>query len=117
MKMLNMLRNCLEGCIKVAMTEKRATVTAPIVRELAIAGAIEAAIVRMDENGHGLVAVVRTAAGERLLTAARTGVRYFQSVDGAISALQACGLSKFVVDASGWLSRTKKRGKQAILEM
>lgn len=99
-----------------AMTEKRATVTISIVRELATAGAVESVIVRMDEAGKGLVAVIRTAAGERILSASRTGVRYFQSVDGAISALQVCGLSKFEVDANGWVPRTK-RGKQSELDI
>lgn len=99
-----------------AMTEKRATVTVPIVRELASAGAIESVVVRMDEAGQGLIAVIRTAAGERIFSAARTGVRYFQSVDGAISALQVCGLSKFEVDANGWVQRTK-RGKQTELDI
>ena len=95
-----------------AMTEKRATVTVPIVRELASAGAIESVVVRMDEAGQGLIAVIRTAAGERIFSAARTGVRYFQS----ISALQVCGLSKFEVDANGWVPRTK-RGKQTELDI
>jgi len=93
------------------MKEIRPTITVPIIRELATAGVIESVIIRMDEAGQGLIAVIRTAAGERIMSASRTGVRYFQSVDGAISALQFCGLSKFEVDATGWVPRTK-RGKQ-----
>jgi hypothetical protein len=97
------------------MTEKRATVTVPIVRELASAGAIESVVVRMDEDESGLVGYPHGCWGADF-SAARTGVRYFQSVDGAISALQVCGLSKFEVDANGWVPRTKQ-GKQTELDI
>jgi hypothetical protein len=91
-----------------------ASVVAPkILKELIAAGSVSAA--RVEPGDKGLLIVVRAGMNERVLGAARGGLRYFQSLlDGAASVLQSYGIMKFDVNTEHWVPKTMVRGyKQA----
>lgn len=95
------------------MLNTTASVIAPkILKELIAVGAVSAA--RVEFGDKGLVIVVRAGMNERVLGAARGGLRYFQSLDGAASVLQSYGIMKFDVNTEHWVPKTVARGfKQA----
>ena len=88
-----------------------ASVVAPkILKELIAAGSVSAA--RVEPGDKGLL--MRAGMNERVLGAARGGLRYFQSLDGAASVLQSYGIMKFDVNTEHWVPKTMVRGyKQA----
>lgn len=90
-----------------------ASVVAPkILKELIAAGSVSSA--RVESADKGLLIVVRAGMNERVLGAARGGLRYFQSLDGAASVLQGYGITKFEVNTAHWVPKTMVRGyKQA----
>ena len=95
------------------MLTTTASVVAPkVLKELIAAGSVSAA--RVEPGDKGLLIVVRAGMNERVLGAARGGLRYFQSLDGAASVLQSYWLMKFDVNTEHLLLKTMVRGyKQA----
>ena len=95
------------------MLTTTASVVAPkVLKELIAAGSVSAA--RVEPGDKGLLIVVRAGMNERVLGAARGGLRYFQSLDGAASVLQCYGIMKFDVNTEHWVPKTMVRGyKQA----
>ena len=95
------------------MLTTTASVVAPkILKELIAAGSISSA--RVEAGDKGLVIVVRAGMNERVLGAARGGLWYFQSLDGAASVLQSYGIMQFDVNTAHWVPKTMIRGyKQA----
>jgi hypothetical protein len=95
------------------MLTTTASVVAPkVLKELIAAGSVSAA--RVEPGDKGLLIVVRAGMNERVLGAARGGLRYFQSLDGAASVLQSYGIMKFDVNTEHWVPKTMVRGyKQA----
>ncbi len=93
------------------MFENASEVAPRVLRELVAAGSVSSAQVKGADRG--LVIVVKIAMTERVLGAARGGVRYFQSIDGAASVLQGYGIVKFEADTSNWVPKTLTRGKAA----
>lgn len=86
-----------------------ASVVAPkILKELIAAGSVNSA--RVEAGDKGLVIIVRAGLNERVLGAARGGLRYFQSLDGAASVLQGYGITKFDVNTDHWVPKTMVRG-------
>lgn len=80
-----------------------------VLRELVDAGVVTGVIISLADSGQGLVATVQVGEGERIFGVARGGdVRYFTSIDGCVSALQDCGINRFQLDATGWVSRGKR---------
>lgn len=77
-------------------------------KELIAVGSVTSA--RIESGGKGLVVILLAGMNERVLGAVRGGVRYFQSIDGAASALQSYGIKKFEVDTSHWVPKTVARG-------
>jgi hypothetical protein len=91
---------------------ENASVLAPrVLRELVAAGSVSSAQVKAGDRG--LVILFRAGMNERILGAARGGVRYFQSIDGAASVLQGYGIVQFEVDTSHWIPKTLIRAKTA----
>ena len=80
-----------------------------VLRELAAAGSVSSALVKAGDRG--LVIVLRVGMNERTLGAARGGVRYFQSIDGAASVLQGYNIVQFEVDTSHWIPKAVARSK------
>lgn len=94
------------------LTTAASVVEPKVFKELVAAGSVSSA--RVESGDKGLVIVVRAGLNERLLGAARGGLRYFQSLDGAASVLQSYGIMRFDVDTAHWVPRTMVRGyKQA----
>lgn len=83
-------------------------VTPKILKELIAAGSVTSA--RVEAGDKGLVIVVRAGMNERVLGAARGGLRYFQSLDGAASVLQSHGIMQFDVNTAHWVPKTMLRG-------
>lgn len=83
-------------------------ITTKVLKELVAAGSVTAA--RVESGDKGLVIVVHVGMNERVLGAARGGLRYFQSLDGAASVLQGYGIIKFDVDITHWVPKTIMRG-------
>ena len=83
-------------------------VTPKILKELIAAGSVTD--VRVEPGDKGLVVVVRAGMNERVLGAARGGLRYFQSLDGVASALQGYGILKFLTNTDHWVPKTIVRG-------
>ncbi|SHM13770.1 hypothetical protein SAMN05216428_1158 [Nitrosospira sp. Nsp11] len=90
------------------LTTTAHVVTPKVFKELIAAGLVTSA--RVESGDKGLVTVVRVGMNERILGAARGGVRYFQSLDGAASALQSYGIMRFEVDIAHWVPKTAVRG-------
>lgn len=91
------------------MLTTTASVVAPkVLKELIAAGSVTSA--RVESSDKGLVIVVRAGMNERVLGAARGGLRYFQSLDGAASVLQGYGIMRFDVDTAHWVPKTMVRG-------
>jgi hypothetical protein len=91
------------------MREMTGVVSPSTLRELVDTGAVSGATIRLGEDGQGLVGIVFVGDNERVLGVARgNSPRYFTSIDGAVSALQDCGINVFKLDATGFLSRGKK---------
>lgn len=98
------------------MTIENASVVAPrVLRELAAAGSVSGAQVKSGENG--LLILLKVGMNDRVLGAARGGVRYFQSIDGAASVLQGYGIVQFEVDTSCWTPKTQSRSKAGEVEV
>ncbi|WP_423680233.1 ParC family partition-associated protein [Undibacterium sp. WLHG33] len=88
------------------MLTTTASVVAPkVLKELIAAGSVSAA--RVEPGDKGLLIVVRAGMNERVLGAARGGLRYFQSLDGAASVLQGYGIMKFDGLCRNKVERTK----------
>lgn len=85
-----------------------AVVVPKIVKELATAGSISG--VRIQAAADGFVVILLAGPNERVLGSARGELRYFQSLDGAASVLQSCGITKFDVDTMNWIPKTVVRG-------
>jgi len=77
-------------------------------KELIAAGSILSA--RVEVTDKGIVIVLRAGMNERVLGAARGGLRYFRSLDGAASALQSHGIMQFDVNTVHWVPKTVARG-------
>ena len=93
-----------------AMKGIKSAVSPMTLRELVDAGVVTGAEIRFDDDGQGLVGVVLIGDDEIFLSTARgNGPRYFTSIAGLVSAMLDCGISKFKLDARGFVSR----GKQA----
>ena len=91
---------------------ENASVLAPrVLRELVAAGSVAGAQVKAADRG--LLIVFRVGMNERVLGAARGGVRYFQSIDGAASVLQGYGIVQFAVDTTHWIPKTMIRARAA----
>lgn len=99
------------------MLTTTATVVPPkILKELIAAGSVSSA--RVESGDKGLVIVVRAGMNDRVLGAARGGLRYFQSLDGAASVLQGYGIMRFDVNTEHWVPKTMARGyKQSPLSV
>ena len=93
-----------------AMREPKGVVSPMTLRELVDTGAVTGAVIRLDDDGQGLlVGIALVGDGERILGTARgTEPRYFTSIDGLVSAMQDCGINDFKLDARGFVSRGKK---------
>jgi len=72
------------------LTTTASAVAPKVLKELIAAGSVSAA--RVEPGDKGLLIVVRAGMYERVLGAARGGLRYFQSLDGAASVLQGYGI-------------------------
>lgn len=83
-------------------------VTPKVLKELIAAGSVSTA--RVEPGDKGLLIIVRAGMNERVLGAARGGFRYFQSLDGAASALQGYGIMRFDVSTEHWVPKTMVRG-------
>jgi hypothetical protein len=79
-----------------------------VLKELIGVGSVSHA--RIEAIDRGLVIVLRAGMNERVLGAARGGLRYFQSIDGAASVLQSYGIMRFEVDTAQWVPKTMVRG-------
>jgi len=79
-------------------------------RELVVNGAVNGAMIRLDDEGHGLLVGVAFVGDSELIlgTARGSEPRYFNSIDGAVSAMQDCGIHEFTLNATGFISRGKK---------
>ena len=79
-------------------------------RELASTGSI--VDVRVQQAEKGLVIAFNvlgnSPSNERVLGQARSGVRYFQSFDGAAAMLQSMGIMEFTATTTDWIPRTAK---------
>ena len=91
------------------MIENASVVAPRVLRELVAAGSVSSAQVKAGDRG--LLIVFRVGMNERILGAARGGVRYFQSIDGAASVLQGYGIVQFEADTSHWIPKTLSRLK------
>jgi len=78
--------------------------TPRVFKELVAAGGITGAVVR--GGAKGLIVVLRVGMNERVLGAARGGIRYFQRIDGAASILWQVGIREFSVDTTHWTPKT-----------
>ncbi len=89
-----------------------------VLKLVAAAGSVTSA--RIESGDKGLVITFRLGLTERLLGAARGGVRYFHSLDGAAAYLVNQGIVQFEVDIPNWrpamMARSYKRS-QAILNL
>lgn len=92
------------------LTTSKTVVAPKVLKELIAAGSVTAA--QVEAADQGLVIVLRAGMNERVLGAARGGVRYFQSLDGAASALQSYGIVRFAVDTAHWVPKTASRGQK-----
>jgi hypothetical protein len=90
------------------LTTTASMVATKVLKELVAAGSVTSA--RVESGDKGLVIVVRIGMNERVLGAARGGLRYFQSLDGAASVLQGYGIMRFEVDIAHWVPKTIVRG-------
>ena len=90
------------------LTTTASVVTSNVLKELIAAGSVTSA--RVESGDKGLMIVVRIGMNERVLGAARGGLRYFKSLDGAASVLQGYGIIKFEVDTAHWIPKTMVRG-------
>ncbi len=88
------------------LTTTASVVLPRIMKELVAAGVVSDARVEPDDKG--LVIVVRAGVNERVLGAARGGLRYFQSLDGVASVLQSYGITQFSVETGNWVPRTMR---------
>lgn len=79
-----------------------------ILKELIQAGAVSSA--RVEVADKGLVVVLRAGMNDRVLGAARGGLRYFRTLDGAASVLQSYGILRFDCHTEHWVPRTILRG-------
>jgi hypothetical protein len=79
-------------------------------RALVLNGAVNGAMIRLDDEGHGLLVGVAVVGDSELLLGTSRGrePRYFNSIDGAVSAMQDCGIHEFTLNATGFISRGKK---------
>lgn len=90
------------------LSSATSSVAPKVLKELIAAGSVTAA--RVEAGDKGLVIVVRAGMNERVLGAARGGLRYFQSLDGAASVLQSYGIMQFQVNTAHWVPKTMVRG-------
>ncbi|KIO48653.1 ParC family partition-associated protein [Nitrosospira sp. NpAV] len=90
------------------LTTTAKVVEPKVLKELVAAGSVTSA--HVESGDKGLVIVVRAGMNERVLGAARGGLRYFQSLDGAASVLQGYGIMRFHVDIAHWVPKTMVRG-------
>lgn len=88
------------------LTTTASVVLPRILKELVAAGVVSDARVEPDDKG--LVIVLRAGVNERVLGAARGGLRYFQSLDGVASVLQSYGITRFGVETGNWVPRTMR---------
>lgn len=86
------------------MLELEKALSPRVFKELVAAGSIAGATIR--GGAKGLVIVLRVGMAERVLGAARGGIRYFQRIDGAASILWQVGIREFIVDTSNWTPKT-----------
>lgn len=86
------------------LTTTASLVLPRILKELVAAGAVSDA--RVEPYDKGLAVFVRVGANERLLGAARGGMRHFQSLDGVASVLQSYGITQFSVETANWVPKT-----------
>lgn len=70
-------------------------------------GGITAASVRAEAEG--LVVVFRVNGAESVLGAARGGMRYFKSIDGAASAIKQLGVTEFSMNLEPWVPKNATR--------
>lgn len=88
--------------LKIALSPKT-------LRELVATGIVTGAIIRYDAEGQGLVGIALSNDREWFLGATQGDApRYFTSLEGVVSAMQACGINEFNLDARGFVSRGKK---------
>ena len=90
------------------LTTTAGVVSPKILKELIAVGSVTSA--RVEFGGKGLVIVVRAGMNERVLGAARGGLRFFQSLDGVASVLQGYGIMQFDVNTTHWVPKTMVRG-------
>ena len=90
------------------LTTTAGVVSPKILKELIAVGSVSSA--RVEFGGKGLVIVLRAGMNERVLGAARGGVRFFQSLDGVASVLQSYGIIQFDVNTTHWVPKTMVRG-------
>lgn len=70
-------------------------------------GGITAASVRAEADGLLVVFLVNGA--ESVLGAARGGMRYFKSIDGAASAIKQLGVTEFSMNLEKWVPKNVSR--------
>lgn len=88
------------------LTTTASVVLPRVLKELVAAGVVSDA--RVEPEDRGLVIVLRAGVNERVLGAARGGLRYFQSLDGVASVLQSYGITRFAVETGSWVPRTMR---------
>lgn len=92
-----------------SMNEYKGVVSPTVLRGLVDAGAVNSAVIRLDESSQGLVGVAIVGDRQQLLGTSRgESIRYFTSIDGVVSAMQDCGIQEFKLEAEGFVSRGKK---------
>lgn len=84
-----------------------------VMQEMAAAGVVHGAEIRVAENDKGFIVVLDLGQGKakRVLGRARgKGTRYFRTMETAATTLLDCGITRFHGDTSAWRSRTQPRG-------